>query len=110
MRPVFFAWSFGMQVSTPEVIRLTGAAETSSEHPLGRALVAFARLESEGFLGQPDEFVAESGKGLQCKARVRALSAGSLPVASAPPVLKEDVGCRDDTTWTVSFRRLTGGM
>ena len=34
---------FPLQVPVPEIVRLTGAAETSSEHPLGRALVSYAQ-------------------------------------------------------------------
>jgi len=99
---------FTDKVPEEEVIRLTGTAETNSEHPLGRALVSYAQhsmkkhewmheAEDEGgilatssgssephesqgssFLGTPTEFTAESGKGLQCQVDGKRVTVGKM--------------------------------
>jgi len=83
------AVKLGTNDALPEIVRLTGAAETNSEHPLGRALVVYAQrtmINSKGgtagreediFLGTPTEFEATSGKGLHCKVEGRHVLVGT---------------------------------
>jgi P-type Cu+ transporter len=51
-------------VGEDEVLRLVGAVEDQSEHPVGRAIAAGAR-ERVGDLPSVDEFAASSGLGVQ---------------------------------------------
>uniref|UniRef100_A0A061RQH4 P-type Cu(+) transporter n=2 Tax=Tetraselmis sp. GSL018 TaxID=582737 RepID=A0A061RQH4_9CHLO len=80
---------FDHKVPLDEIVRLVGAAETNSEHPLGRAIVAYAeerarraragvgRDDGDVRLGTPTGFLAESGKGLQCKVDGRHIAVGT---------------------------------
>ncbi|MEY9989466.1 Cu+-exporting ATPase [Streptomyces sp. V4I8] len=62
------------------VVRLAGAVERGSEHPLGRAIVAYARrtLPEQGALPDVRDFRAEAGRG------VRGLVEGRLVEVLAP--------------------------
>ncbi|MGC9535981.1 heavy metal translocating P-type ATPase [Streptomyces sp. UG1] len=54
-------------LGTEAVLRLAGAVEQGSEHPLGRAIVAYARraLPSQGPLPEVRDFRAEAGRGVR---------------------------------------------
>jgi Cu+-exporting ATPase len=52
--------------SRPEILRLAGAAEMNSEHPLGMAIVEAARRELDQ-IDQPREFQATPGKGVRAQ-------------------------------------------
>ncbi len=76
----------GMPVD--DLMRYAGIAEKKSEHPVGRAISSRA---SEGHdIPDPEEFMAEPGKG------VRARHGGSEIIAGTPDYLREsgvDVSC-----------------
>ena len=70
------------------VLRLAGAVERGSEHPLGRAIVAYAqRALSEGALPDVGEFGALPGKGVRGRVEGRLVEVlapdGELPTALA---------------------------
>lgn len=53
-------------ISETELLRLTAIAESSSEHPLGQAVVNYAR-EKGIMVANPESFEAVSGHGLQAR-------------------------------------------
>ncbi|MFF4500975.1 heavy metal translocating P-type ATPase [Streptomyces sp. NPDC001401] len=65
------------------VLRLAGAVEQGSEHPLGRAMAAYARRESGERLPEVDEFSALPGKGVRGRVEGRLVEVlapdGELP-------------------------------
>ncbi|MBL1083114.1 cadmium-translocating P-type ATPase [Streptomyces actinomycinicus] len=70
------------------VLRLAGAVECGSEHPLGRAVVARARLAAgQGRLPEPSGFRAEPGRGVRGRAEGRLVEVvapdGALPAVLA---------------------------
>mgnify|MGYP002234940576 CR=1 FL=1 len=48
----------------PELVRLAGSCELLSEHPLGEAIVAYAREQGQE-LTKPESFTSITGKGIQ---------------------------------------------
>ena len=53
-------------ISETELLRLTAIAESGSEHPLGQAVVNYAR-EKGIVVSNPDSFEAVSGHGLKAR-------------------------------------------
>jgi len=71
-------------MSKQRFFALIGAAESASEHPLGRAIVKFAldqltpsSTDSEGVLPTPTNFIALSGKGLTCNVNDKFIAIGN---------------------------------
>jgi Cu+-exporting ATPase len=64
------AHAFG--VPEEELLRLAGAAESRSEHPVGRAIVALARARGVAF-ADPSAFRAEAGVGVEATVGGRAV-------------------------------------
>jgi Cu+-exporting ATPase len=62
-------------VSEPELIRLVGAAEASSEHPIARALVDYAQAR-EKTLPEVERFGSEAGLGVEAHVGGRAVLVG----------------------------------
>ncbi len=69
--------------SEDELVRLTAAAETGSEHPLGRAIVDYADGRGETNLPQSEGFSAVSGRG------VTATVAGRVVLVGTSTLLEE---------------------
>jgi len=61
--------------SAPDVLRLAGAVESASEHPVGRA-IALRAAESEGPLPAVESFQNSGGRGVQGVVEGRAVVAG----------------------------------
>ncbi len=59
-----------------EVLRWAASAEKGSEHPLGKAIVAYA-LDQGLDLGTPEDFQAERGKGVVARVDGRRILVGS---------------------------------
>jgi P-type Cu+ transporter len=59
-----------------EILRLAASAERGSEHPLGEAVVRFAREEKEIELAEADAFEAVSGQGIAATVDRRDLLVG----------------------------------
>ncbi|HEY5160974.1 MAG TPA: heavy metal translocating P-type ATPase [Gaiellaceae bacterium] len=65
----------GTGVSEPTLIRLVGAAETSSEHPIARALVDYARARDVS-LPQIERFGSSAGLGVEAQVEGHAVVVG----------------------------------
>ncbi len=74
--------SVGGVVSQGELLRLAGAAESRSEHPLGRAVAARAREEA-GRLAEPESFEMVPGRGVRARVGGRAVAAGTAGFAGS---------------------------
>ena len=61
-------------VSEAELIRLTGAAEDSSEHPIARALADYGR--AQGPLPEVEQFGSSAGLGIEARVEGRAVVVG----------------------------------
>jgi Cu+-exporting ATPase len=66
-----------------EVLRLAGAVEAASEHPLGRAIVRAAA--ARGPLPAVTDFQATAGVGVRGRVAGSAVEVGRAPSAAAPP-------------------------
>ena len=66
----------GASDRTRELLRLTGAAERRSEHPLARAVLAEAERQALD-LPEPEEFQAVPGRGVQATVEGRRVLVGS---------------------------------
>lgn len=55
--------SFAEEISREELLAMTASAESKSEHPLGKAIVTYAK-EQKMFLTEPENFKMSSGKGV----------------------------------------------
>ena len=74
------------------LLRLTASAERGSEHPLGQAVVKYAR-EAGQTLAQPEQFAAESGRGIHAVIEGKAVQIGSPRYLSE---LKHDTTALDE--------------
>lgn len=68
--------SFDKSISEDELLTLTASAEAKSEHPLGKAIVAYAR-EKGMVLRDSDSFQMQSGKGICAEVSGRKLYLGN---------------------------------
>ena len=59
-----------------EMIRLAASAESLSEHPLAKAIVAYAE-ERNIPISEPSDFTSEPGGGVRCKVDGKEVAAGS---------------------------------
>ncbi|HIU19588.1 MAG TPA: cation-translocating P-type ATPase [Candidatus Limiplasma stercoravium] len=92
--------SFEPDMTQEELLRLAASAESRSEHPLGKALVAHAR--SLGLtLAQAEDFHMEAGRGVSARVEGRTLLCGSeaylagYGVAVSPEAAQVLEGLRD---------------
>ena len=67
-----------------ELLRLAASAESSSEHPLARAIVAAAQARNL-VLVTPAEFTAEPGAGVRAKISGRLIEVGRAPAENTLP-------------------------
>ena len=68
--------SFDKNISESELLALTASAEAKSEHPLGKAIVAYAK-EKGIMLEDSDSFQMQSGKGICAEVSGRKLYLGN---------------------------------
>ncbi|MDE7176968.1 MAG: cation-translocating P-type ATPase [Lachnospiraceae bacterium] len=68
--------SFDSNMSEKELLALTASAEAKSEHPLGKAIVAYAK-EKEIAIKDSDSFQMQSGKGICAEVSGRKLYIGN---------------------------------
>ena len=68
--------SFDESISENELLTLTASAEAKSEHPLGKAIVAYAR-EKGMALRDSDSFQMQSGKGIYAEVSGKKLYLGN---------------------------------
>ncbi|MDE6663056.1 MAG: cadmium-translocating P-type ATPase [Lachnospiraceae bacterium] len=69
-------FSFDSNISEKELLALTASAEAKSEHPLGKAIVAYAK-EKEIAIQTSDFFQMQSGKGICAEVSGRKLYIGN---------------------------------
>ncbi|MDX1636575.1 MAG: heavy metal translocating P-type ATPase [Balneolaceae bacterium] len=78
-------------VNQDDLLQLAGSAESGSEHPLGQAIVEYAK-QYDGQLTQAENFEAVTGKGVKA-------TVGGTEVRIGTPALMEDGGIAiDDRT------------
>lgn len=68
--------SFDSRISEKEFLRLTASAEARSEHPLGKAITACAKMQSVKLV-EPEAFHMDAGKGICAQISGRKLYCGS---------------------------------
>ena len=64
-----------VSMTVDEILRLAGAVEAASEHPIGRAIAAAAR-DRHGVLPEVDDFVAEPGAGVHGRVEGHVIAVG----------------------------------
>jgi P-type Cu+ transporter len=69
--------SFNPDISTEKLLTLTASAELRSEHPLGKAIVAYSKTTSNTTLVEPEEFVMAAGRGVKAKVAGNSILAGN---------------------------------
>ncbi|WP_200262648.1 heavy metal translocating P-type ATPase [Streptomyces sp. HSG2] len=91
-----------------EVARLAGALEQGSEHPVGKAIAAWARRAPTGEpLPEVTEFVATPGRGVRGVVEGRVVEAGA-PDADLPPALTEASAAAEAAAHTPVLVRVDG--
>ncbi|GAB7110773.1 heavy metal translocating P-type ATPase [Streptomyces phaeofaciens JCM 4814] len=96
------------EVGQEELIRLAGAVEQGSEHPIGRAVTAYAR-RAAGEEPLPDvrDFAATPGQGVKGHVDGRAVEVG-VPDGRLPPVLAKALAAAEDSAHTPVLVRVDG--
>ncbi|WP_105967906.1 heavy metal translocating P-type ATPase [Streptomyces geranii] len=91
-----------------EVVRLAGAVESGSEHPLGRAVTAYARRESGGQqLPDVGEFNALPGRGVRGRVEERLVEV-LAPDDELPSALAEALAVAETAAHTPVLVRVDG--
>ena len=98
--------------SREEVYRLAAAAESISEHPLGRAVVRGFRAD-HGECARPDSFLRIPGRGVEASSEGRAVLAGSAVFlaergVSIPPETTASAQAKQDGGATLIFLAADG--
>ncbi|MGW2290117.1 heavy metal translocating P-type ATPase [Streptomyces phaeochromogenes] len=90
------------------VLRLAGAVERGSEHPLGRAVVAYAqRTVPERPLPDVGEFGAEAGRGVRGRVEGRLVEV-LAPDEELPPALADALPVAEAAAYTPVLVRVDG--
>ncbi|MFE5916841.1 heavy metal translocating P-type ATPase [Streptomyces sp. NPDC056468] len=91
------------------VLRLAGAVEQGSEHPLGRAIVAYARrtLTEPGPLPEVRDFRAEAGRGVRGRVEGRLVEV-LAPDDEMPAALAQALPAAEAAAHTPVFVRVDG--
>ncbi|MGE4497418.1 MAG: heavy metal translocating P-type ATPase [Deferribacterales bacterium] len=82
--------SFDAAVSEEELLGLAAAAESRSEHPLGRAVVTGFRNRFKTQLKEPDDFVMTAGRGVRAVVDGRTVLAGNAEMMAENSVSLSD--------------------
>ncbi|MEH0430343.1 heavy metal translocating P-type ATPase [Streptomyces stelliscabiei] len=91
-----------------ELVRLAGAVEQGSEHPIGRAIAAHSRRVSvEEPLPDVTDFTATPGRGVRGLVDGRTVEV-TLPDGELPPVLAEALAAAEDEAYTSVLMRVDG--
>lgn len=78
-----------------QFLRLAASAEKNSEHPLGQAIVAYAR-EAGIALSEPTEFNALTGAGVRARVDGHAVLIGNAPLMRDAHIALDDLETRAD--------------
>ncbi|MFJ9351069.1 heavy metal translocating P-type ATPase [Streptomyces sp. NPDC101237] len=91
-----------------ELVRLAGAVERGSEHPIGRAITAYARRSAEREpLPEVSDFTATAGRGVTGRVDGRTVEV-AVPEGELPPVLAEALALAEDEAYTSVVVRVDG--
>ncbi len=103
------ALGVGLGLGAEAVLRLAGAVEQGSEHPLGRAVVAYARrtLSQHGPLPEVSDFRAETGRGVRGRVAGRLVEV-LAPDDELPPVLADALRAAEAAAHTPVVVRVDG--
>lgn len=87
--------SFLSGISSEELLSLTAAAEQRSEHPLGKAVVAYAKLTSKTELPEAQDFMMVAGQGIKAVVGNDLILAGSTHLLNENSItISEDLHAR----------------
>jgi Cu+-exporting ATPase len=95
--------------SQRELLRLVAAAEQGSEHPLGRAIVEYARDRGLS-LPQPSDFEALSGLGIRAVVEGVAITVGNQELTGGASAVAEKLAAQGKTPMFVSFNGCAAGI
>ncbi|KOV71440.1 carbonate dehydratase [Streptomyces sp. AS58] len=91
-----------------EVLRLAAAVEQGSEHPLGRAIVGYAKRESPGSpLPEPADFTATAGRGVRGRVEGRVVEVVA-PDDELPAALADALAAAESAARTPVLVRVDG--
>ncbi|MGW2960898.1 heavy metal translocating P-type ATPase [Streptomyces sp. NPDC001220] len=91
-----------------ELVRLAGAVEQGSEHPIGRAVTAYARRAvDEKPLPDVTGFTATAGRGVTGRVAGRTVEV-AVPAGELPPVLAEALAAAEGEAYTPVVVRVDG--
>ncbi|MFE4964336.1 heavy metal translocating P-type ATPase [Streptomyces sp. NPDC056660] len=91
-----------------ELLRLAGAVEQGSEHPIGRAVTAYARRSADQEpLPDVTGFTATAGRGVTGRVAGRTVEV-AVPEGELPPVLAEALAAAEDEAYTAVVVRVDG--
>ena len=68
--------SFSDSLSSKEILRIAASAELRSEHPVGKAIVAYAKDNAED-LNEPDDFTLLLGRGVSVSIEKKKVNVGN---------------------------------
>ncbi|MER7181555.1 heavy metal translocating P-type ATPase [Streptomyces hyaluromycini] len=91
-----------------ELVRLAGAVEQGSEHPIGRAVTAYARRSADQEpLPDVTGFTATAGRGVTGRVAGRTVEV-AVPDGELPPVLAEALAAAEGEAYTPVVVRVDG--
>ncbi|MGW5652928.1 heavy metal translocating P-type ATPase [Streptomyces humi] len=91
-----------------ELVRLAGAVEQGSEHPIGRAVTAYARRPADQEpLPEVSDFAATAGRGVTGRVAGRTVEV-TVPDGELPPVLAEALASAEAEAHTSVLVRVDG--
>ncbi|MEV6759277.1 heavy metal translocating P-type ATPase [Streptomyces sp. NPDC051105] len=91
-----------------ELVRLAGAVERGSEHPIGRAVTAYARRSADQEpLPDVTGFTAAAGRGVTGRVAGRTVEV-AVPDGELPPVLAEALAAAEGEAYTPVVVRVDG--
>ncbi|MFJ8490470.1 heavy metal translocating P-type ATPase [Streptomyces sp. NPDC094038] len=91
-----------------ELVRLAGAVERGSEHPIGRAITAYARRSADQEpLPEVSGFTATAGWGVTGRVDGRTVEV-AVPEGGLPPVLAEALAAAEGEAYTPVVVRVDG--
>lgn len=93
---------FDDTLSDNELLFLIASAESKSEHPLGKAIVAYAKLKKVA-ISEADSFKMESGKGICAKVSGKQLYCGNEKFFA-----ENGIGINDNIQTTLEQLRIQG--
>ena len=87
-------------LSGDDILRLAAAVELRSEHPLGKAVVAFWRKKGKGTETAPEDFVMTPGKGVSATVEGHRVSAGNRELVESLGLVLSPKGAQLETRLT----------